>query len=81
MVKRYSVEYRHGTRNRHAVSFHDGVATHSDGSPFYDRRTFRNLRDRDAFMAALQSDGYTMRSFSEYPKTTLHQAPCLHCGR
>lgn len=43
---------------KYLVSFHDGVKTHRDGSPFYDLRIFKNKRKQAAFIADLESQGY-----------------------
>ena len=43
---------------RHVVSFHDGVKTHGDGSPFFEVEIFSNMKDRDRFIARLKSKGY-----------------------
>lgn len=43
---------------RHVVSFHDGVKTHQDNSPFFDVRTFGRKRDANKFARALETDGY-----------------------
>lgn len=48
-------------RARHTVSFHDGIKTHPDGSPFYDLRIFRNAKDAAKFVNQLRRDGYTER--------------------
>lgn len=45
-------------RTKYSVSYHDGEKQHEDGSPFYDLRTFRNSRDRDAFVRELKQQGY-----------------------
>lgn len=46
-------------RGRHVVSFHDGVKTHPDGSPFYDIRIFGRKRDAERFERELKAMGYT----------------------
>jgi hypothetical protein len=47
---------------RHAVSYHDGLKTHADGSPFFDLATMRNKRARDAFCKRLRMLGYVERN-------------------
>lgn len=49
---------------KYVVNFHDGVKTHSDGSPFYDIATFSNKRAKDRFIRSLRADGYIERSFA-----------------
>ena len=48
-------------RGFHVVSFYDGVKSHSDGSPFYDARTFKNYKDAVKFENSLRAAGYTHR--------------------
>ena len=43
---------------RHLVSFHDGVKTHKDNSPFFDVRTFTRKCDARRFVSGLVADGY-----------------------
>ena len=52
--------YRELTLRRafHTVSFHDGVKTYRDGSPFFDLKIFRNQRNAARFVAGLKRDGY-----------------------
>ena len=45
-------------KTKYTVSFHDGVKTHSDRSPFFDIRLFRNKVKRDAFVKELRGAGY-----------------------
>jgi hypothetical protein len=40
------------------------VATHKDGSPFYDLRLFKNKRVKDRFVRDLQRDGYTDKGWN-----------------
>lgn len=47
---------------RHVVSFHDGVKTHKDHSPFFDVRVFGSKRSAAKFMKDLASEGYVRRS-------------------
>ena len=44
---------------KHAVSFHDGEKTYSDGSPFFDIKTFVNKADMAKFVDDLKKKGYT----------------------
>jgi len=59
---------------RYVVNFFDGIKKHNDGSPFFDMRTFRNKKDRDAFIKQIIADGYKYRSSGlltaeeEYPE-------------
>jgi hypothetical protein len=56
-LKKFSVLDNVG-KVRYTVSFHDGVKTHGDGSPFYDIRLFRNKRKRDGFVKSLLAQGF-----------------------
>jgi hypothetical protein len=43
---------------KYTVSWHDPKEPkyHPDGSPFYDLRTFKNKKKRDAFIKSLKSN-------------------------
>jgi hypothetical protein len=43
---------------KYAVSFHDGVKTHKDGSPFYDIRLFSNKKELYKFEQKLLKENY-----------------------
>ena len=45
-------------RGQHGVSFHDGVKTYADGSPFNDLVVFTNYKDAVKFVNVLKADGY-----------------------
>jgi hypothetical protein len=45
-------------RAKHSVSFHDGVKTHKDGSPFFDLEICRGQRAKDRFVRQLEKQGY-----------------------
>jgi hypothetical protein len=49
-------------RGQHGVSFHDGVSTHSDGSPFYGLRLFKTERKQAAYVRELKAQGYVYRA-------------------
>lgn len=57
-MKQYQIHYNVGTV-KYLVSFHDGVKTHPDGTPFFDVRTFRSKNEMQAFIRKLQSQEYT----------------------
>lgn len=46
---------------KYSVHFHDGSKTHTDGSPFYDLRLFRNKKIKQAFVKQLVREGYVAR--------------------
>ena len=43
---------------KYLVSFHNGVKTHPDGSPFSDIAIFNNARKTQRFIKNLKVDGY-----------------------
>lgn len=43
---------------KYVVSFHDGIKKHSDGSAFYDLRSFKNKKDFNTFVKNLEKKGY-----------------------
>ena len=55
--KRYNIMYRVG-RIKYLVSFHDGIQEHKDGSPFFDIKIFRNIKDLEKFEKELLGSGY-----------------------
>jgi hypothetical protein len=57
-MKDYYIQYNIGSC-KYAVSYHDGVTMHKDGSPFYGIRTFKNEVDTENFITKLVLDGYT----------------------
>ena len=59
-MKDYYVQYNIG-RSKYVVNFHDGVTTYKDGSKFYDMKIFKNKLSLNAFIAKLESEGYTER--------------------
>ncbi len=56
----YNLMFNVGS-TKYVVNYHDGVKTHSDGSPFYDIALFNNLRKRDKFIRGLKEKGYAER--------------------
>ena len=59
-MKEFYVQYDVG-RSKYALSFHDGVTMHADGSPCYDIRLFRNKKRLQEAVANLLSEGYRER--------------------
>ncbi len=45
-------------RAKYAVSFHDGIAKHKDGSKFYGVRIFSSKVKMNAFIDSLITSGY-----------------------
>lgn len=60
-VKTYYYKHQIG-KARHCVSFHNGVSTHKDGSPFFDMHICKNKRNLARFIKALEAEGYTERN-------------------
>jgi hypothetical protein len=56
-MKIYQDNYQIG-ETRHSVSFHDGVKTHKDGSPFFDLQIFSKKKDKESFIHNLENIGY-----------------------
>jgi hypothetical protein len=46
---------------KYTVNFHDGVSTHSDGSPFFDIRTFKSKAAMNNFIKQLSKEGYVSK--------------------
>lgn len=59
-AKSFRVQERIG-RARHVVTFHDGVKTHADFSPFFDMQICGNKRARQKFVKELTAAGYAER--------------------
>jgi hypothetical protein len=56
--KRYNEMFNVG-KVKYLVNFHDGKKTHSDGSPFFDIRTFSSKKLKDTFVKSLIAKGYS----------------------
>lgn len=48
---------------KYTVSFHDGVQTHKDGSPFFGIKTFSNLKKKQLFINELKADGFQYKGW------------------
>ena len=59
-MKKFNVMYGVGTA-KYLVNFHDGVKTHTDGSPFFDVRILTNRKKFNSFISDLISDGYKLQ--------------------
>lgn len=60
-MKNYYIQYNIG-KSKYCVSFHDGVQTHPDGSPFYAIALFKNIKRMNSFVKQLVIDGYKYKS-------------------
>ena len=49
--------------SKYSISYHDGIQTHKDGSPFYGIAIFRNKKKLHEFINKLISDGYRERGY------------------
>jgi len=58
MSKNYYLSTNIG-KCKYVVSYHDGIKTHKDGSPFYDIETSNNKKRIDAFVRYLSKNGYS----------------------
>jgi hypothetical protein len=43
---------------KYTVSYHDGKQFHTDKSPFYGIKTFKNKKKKETFIKELIGDGY-----------------------
>jgi len=59
-TKFYSIRYNVG-KVKYLISYHDGIKTHKDGSPFSDIATFSNKKLLDAYEKDLLKNGYVYR--------------------
>lgn len=48
---------------KYLVSFHNGIKTHKDGSPFYDVKLFSNKKGLKRFINELLANGYKERMY------------------
>lgn len=60
----YRVQHNIG-RAKYVVSFHDGIKTHPDGSPFFDVEIFGSKRRCQKFVTSLLKAGYVEASTVE----------------
>lgn len=56
-MKKYNTMQGIG-KSKYIVNFHNGDKFHSDGSPFYDIRFFKNKVQRNKFVKELKEEGY-----------------------
>lgn len=56
-MKRFNIMHNVG-RCKYLVNFHDGIKTHTDGSPFFDLATFKNKINLKKFVIGLVKSGY-----------------------
>lgn len=47
---------------KYTISFHDGIQTHKDGSPFFGIEIFKNKKKVKLFTDKLISEGYKERN-------------------
>lgn len=57
-MKTFYVQYNIG-KVKYAVSMHDGVSTHNDGSPFFGIYTTNNKKKLKAYTDKLKAEGYS----------------------
>jgi len=57
-MKKFNVQYNVGTV-KYLVNYYDGIKTHSDGSEFWDAKTFKNKKKMNSFLKQLWNEGYT----------------------
>lgn len=56
-MKKYKLNFNIG-KAKYVISYHDGVKTHNDGSPFFDMAIFGNIKKFTMFERQLLADGY-----------------------
>jgi len=56
-MKTYNVKMNIG-KSKYVVCYCDDVKTHPDGSPFFDIRIFKNLKNLNSFLKVLKSENY-----------------------
>ena len=56
-MKTFNVKFGVG-KCKYLLSYHDGIQTHKDGSPFYDIGIFRNKKKLDEYVKGLIKKGY-----------------------
>ena len=61
MPKNYYIMYNVG-KAKYLLNYHNGVATHPDGSPFYDGEIFSSKKDLQKRVKTLQMQGYVERN-------------------
>jgi hypothetical protein len=57
MEKKYNEQSNIG-KSKYVVNHYDGEKKNKDGSPFFDIATFKNMKDKNNFIAELKSKGY-----------------------
>ena len=56
-MRTFNVKFNVG-KAKYLVSYHDGIKTHKDGSPFYDGAIFSNKKKLNARVKRLIAKGY-----------------------
>ena len=59
-MKNFYIQYNIG-KSKYVVNFHNGERLHSDGSPFYDIKIFKNKVLLGSFIKELLNSGYVER--------------------
>ena len=57
---------------KYLISYHDGIKTHDDGSPFYDVHCTNNKKELYKFVKRLCDEGYVERGFYSKIKQELN---------
>lgn len=61
MKKQFYKMYNIG-KAKYVISYHDGVKTHNDGSPFFDISIFKSIKKMEEFKKSLIKKGYYDRN-------------------
>jgi hypothetical protein len=59
-MKTYYLQHNIGTA-KYAVSYHNGIDQHKDGSPFFGLRCFSNKKKLKSYIDGLKAEGYEER--------------------
>jgi len=59
-MKTYNLQYGIG-KAKYVINYHDGIKTHSDGSPFFDIVLFKNKKEFQARIERLENSGYVKK--------------------
>ena len=57
-MKTFKVQHNIG-KAKYVISYHDGIKSHPDGSPFFDIAIFKNKIKLNKFTKNLIENGYT----------------------
>ena len=62
-MKLYYEMYGVGS-SKYSVSAHNGIDTHTDGSPFFGIKLFKNKKKKGEYIKSLKNEGYIEKPFN-----------------